>query len=348
MKNLLKKLSSVLCLAMIMILASVSVACGGGSNNANNIEANLTNNDSTIEVNQPENVNDSESSEEDVAQIDLNGIYKFNSTYSFDDIYYEDLNDLLEFFETRDINGVYDATKKLGFDEFVNNITSYDSYSRALIFNSNTCLNLGYDEENIYSYIDEGANFEYTIADDGTITTNNTSIIEYDEESDTITIYFMFTYDNNGETVETPLYVLTTLSKVAYSENINSGVNYVYNENTLVLKTTSTNSISFDSYNTILKDMFNVNENENVYEAIVEYFSSITVNVSEDMSTLIFNYDDGSFEIIHINTDATYTLGNVSFSVSERLVDITTGNKIVSASISLDNETFLCFDFIEV
>lgn len=350
MKKTLKKLSSIICMIALLVIASVSVACGGGKPTTNSIDAsqtNITDNGNS----QIENVESDEEATDETEtpeiQIELNGIYKFEKTYSFDDVYFEDLNEVLEFFKTRDINGVYDASKKLGFDEFVNNITNTETLSRALLFNSNVCYNLSYTENNIYKFVDEDLNFEYIITDDGKITTNNTSIIEYDQETDRVVIYFMFKYENNGEIIETPLYVKTSLTKVDYSTDINSGLNYIYNKNSLVLKTTSTESISFDEYNEILSNIFNVAEGENLNDKMLNTLSSWTLNINEDMSTIIVTFADNSFAIIHIDNNNSYTINNVTFKITERINDITTNSKILVMEVTLDSETSLCFEFIE-
>ena len=350
MKKTLKKLSSIICMIALLVVASVSVACGGGKPTTNNIDAsqtNITDNGNSQIENVESDEETTDETETPEIQIELNGIYKFENTYSFDDVYFEDLNEVIEFFQTRDINGVYDATKKLGFDEFVNNITNTGTLSRALLFNSNVCYNLSYTENNVYKSVDEDLNFEYSIADDGKITTNNTSIIEYNAENDIITIYFMFTY-NDGETiVETPLYVKTTLSKVPYSTDINSGVDYIYNENSLILKTTSTNSITFDDYKEILSNIFQVEENADLHETMINTLSSWTLNFNEDMSTIVVTFADNSFAIVHINNDESYTINNITFKVTERLNDITTNTKTLVMELTLDSETSLCFEFVE-
>ena len=43
MKKTLKKLSSIICMIALLVVASVSVACGGGKPTTNNIDASQTN-----------------------------------------------------------------------------------------------------------------------------------------------------------------------------------------------------------------------------------------------------------------------------------------------------------------
>lgn len=255
MKKSLKTILTTLSLVFVICFSLFAVACSNKNNKvaSNNIATNVVDENSEKEYEDVNNSNENETTEKQEPSFDinsLNGIYKYTSTeYTFDDKYFTDLAELVKFFNTTDANGVFYAVKNLGFDEFLANIVFDKTYNKpkAILINNGQVLNVSYDPVDTFVYLDSSKNFTIT-ANKNIISASRTDVL-FEENGETISIYYQFTYVNDSnETVSTPLYIKTTLEKQANSSNLFSGKEFAYILNTLKLNISPVSTLDKDAY----------------------------------------------------------------------------------------------------
>ena len=153
----------------------------------------------------------------------LNGFYTFSGSYSRENIIYADKQAALDFFETRDLNGMfYKAEEIFGLKNFISGITTHEDKPVSICIKTNT--NAQTDENlddtvpaNAFIYLIKTGDYSFlpidenlhniTITENGYETSDEDPIIAYDEETNTLNLIYQFTYtDAEGNVVETPLY----------------------------------------------------------------------------------------------------------------------------------------------
>lgn len=348
MKNFFKRFAKAITLSFVFILASVTlIACSGSTESTKKVPNVSTIN--TTDVKTEDTTADEVTDSEEVEEIKINGIFKFDSNYNFNNIYYSNLKELLTFFQTRDLNGVYKEVKNLGFDEFAKNLTKYVSgeteLDRAVSIENNTLTNLAYNDALVYSYVNGENNFSFTQKDGKLETAANLPNLEYDAETNKLTIYYQFSYDNNDETVYTPLYVKTTLSFVSYSENLTAGKEFKYSANSSKI-VSSSNTTDMSSYLTTLKTMFKIEDAENIAEAITTELASWKFNVDENFEKIVLTYGNNSFSIVENRGDYFSLNGTLDATITSTTIDLTTNSQILTFVVTLDAETTFTFEFV--
>ncbi len=314
-----------------------------------------------------QNINDvGEKTEEDVADEvskideteDANtfpitpGIYKFSkNTLTFNDIYYKNEIELLEFFETRDLNGVYDFVYKNGFDNFSKSLTTYNgnnsTYTKVINiyknkFNANKLHYAVYMETAKDVFTNFGISITYTIENGIIVLQDNNPEFIINEETNEVSLLYPFYYIDNSTqaTIYTPLYIKADLT--IYHE-----IDITQDESFTGAYTYSTNSAQIKS-----PDGF-VNETE-AMKVLEEMFAPVPVNISLIDSLpdveLYFNknnelyiyYADSTFIITEKATDSNlYTLfETLKINIVNEYYDITSNTKILTITIDIDGNTY--------
>ena len=366
MKKTIKNLITTLSLILVITFSVFAVAC---SNSANQVASNTpaTNIADQGGTGDAENVNQEtpapEAPKNETFDIStLNGIYKYTSSeYTFDDKHYDNLSELISFFKTRDENGVFYAAKKLGFDEFISNITvdKYYNKPKAILINNGEVLNLCYDESEIYSYIDKTNNYSLTAISNKINASRND--IKFEINEDSISIYYQFTYVNDSnQVVSTPLYIKTTLEKQPHSTNLFTGKVFEYQANSLKLNISPVSTVEKDVYLEMLAnvvfdslknqitpeheqqpgfiDMF---KPENILSTIEETASSFTYNLLDDLSIKAEVYD--TFYTF-VNNFGTYENSGVTGRIVSRVITETTD--VLNFEIAIASDATLTFSLI--
>jgi hypothetical protein len=362
MKNFFKKLSkSLSVIAIVLAIAITFVACSNNKSASNIMSANISNvtETSQLEASPVQDTETDTETDDEVADVEINGIYKFTkSSYNFSDIYYKDLDELTKFFETKDLNGVYDAVYKLGFADAANKFNKTEGtdvddttlYDCAFLFNENKVYIVYYESDNEYRYTSNDG-VEFT-AENGKINFAASSPIltlEYNEDG-SLTLYLQFTYtDDNNNSVTTPLYIKGNLSKVANSENINSGKTYEYSAGSAVITSTFVKTDNMDAYLSELAKMFNIDENTDSMEGIVNVLSNWKFEIDFDLSRIVLKDTNKGYEffsIVKANANDVFAIGNVNFTIDKLNLNLTTAAKTISMTVTLDENTVFVFDFI--
>ncbi|MBQ8452055.1 MAG: hypothetical protein IJ538_04715 [Clostridia bacterium] len=367
MKKLLKKLSKALYAILVCAIVCVAVACGAAKNKTASPAINVditeaepnsnTNEATNVSEDNQNNANDETNASENNSNLSmqpnqielLSGIYKFEKTnYSFADIYFKDLNELLDFFGTHDLNGVYYTVAPLGFNDFTNQLTIDDNnrFNMFYVDETESKMYLGkYDDNNTYEIIEELTELIYN-NDEGIIETpalGNKVLIESSNNGDTLTYSKMFIYtDANGNSVETPLYIKATLNRVdGTTDVLDESNSYRYINNSLNIKGTNVNAI--ENSKTILAELFGVDANSTtIYADIESILANWKLNFNEDYSRIIFYSDanDGNYFIVNEN-NGSFDLNGITINFNSYVAN--TSVEALEFTITLNDTTTLLF-----
>lgn len=371
MKNLFKKLAKVFSLVLVIAISFISLtACSNKSTVASDeIPETSTQISDSVDTKEPvaEEVTDKdedvkpEQPETPVSTLstDIFGIYKFtDKILSYEDIYYYDKNEVLTFFETRDINGVYDIIERLNFDEFTKNLTTYSNGSteRDIAFaiggdienQEYILMSVYYDVyERYFDYEDESKiynNIIFTIENDTIITPENSLNLEFDSETNLLTAYFQFFYidETSGEKVYTPLYIKTILETETNFEsfttlhNIDSLKFYVYKEGSAILNSNNTFTDTAK-----LAEILMLEKDE-----ILDVISNCQLMFDEDKSHLIIAYEDVIVSSVKAQNENKYLIYNsIYVNVVNEQVDFTTNTTTLNFEIEIDENSSFTFSF---
>lgn len=345
MKNFFKKFAKSIALTFAFVLASVTLIACSGSTSSNKKAPTVSNVNSSL--NEPtEKPSASEVTNSD--ELKISGIYTFDKDYSFDDIHYSDIKEILTYFQTRDLNGVYRNVKEKGFDEFVKNLTKYNDgeneLNRALSIDNKTVTNLAYNENLVYSYVNEENNFTFTQKENKLETAENLPNLEYDEETNTFTVYYQFSYTENGKTIYTPLFVKTTLSYVNHTADLSSAKDFTYSANSSKIVTTS-NTTDMTTYLNQLAKMFGI-ESDNIAVDVTTELSTWKISVDEKFEEIVVTYKDNSFSIVANNGDYFSINNSIDATINFTTIDLTTNSHILTFTVQIDDETTFTFEFV--
>lgn len=330
-------------LSLLLVAAFVSFPFAGcsdktASKTATEISAdNITdeNTDETAENVSTEETEKEESTESetpaDPEETSITGIYAYQRKATLKDVWFEKEEDAISFFNTRDINGVYNALVELGFYDFIKTDVVFEENEYASL--------LRFVGDDVYTTIKYNDSYK----DLSSTKTNETYFKVETLEDGTLVVYLQFTYtDADGKLVETPAYVKYHLSLVEHSQNIFSGNAYEYKADSAVINYTNTDSIDADALKA-LATLFDIeiNEESNALPEVVTILSNTTFELSKDLSNLtLTNKTDNTYKFAPI-VDQTFTFGNITFNYVGRVHNITTGVDEISFTITLDeNATF--------
>lgn len=381
-----KKLTKIFSILILAVICSFSfVACKKNdskqaSNNltTDNINTQISIDDQTAEntstegSTNTETANDEENNtEEPETKIDIiSGIYKFtNYDLTFADIYYENENELLSFFATRDLNGVYDAVYRLGFDDFINSITQKSFEDKTfnnflhltkMELNGNDLLkfaNLYEYKTNIFTYFNSAIIYHN---DNGLIVpmnTNNTNTFPYAtqiiiNEDGSISLLYQFNYINSdtNEVVTTPLYVKTNIelyNKIDATDFDAEAVSYKYAESSAIIESKNGFVDSKDAMSK-LEEMFSALD---MPYSVTEFLAKCELYFSNNKTLYIaFTSADNNIIITDKSSEANeYSiLNSIKFNIVNEYYDLTQNKNILNIEIQIDeNTTFKCNFFAQ-
>ena len=127
MKKFMKSFIKTLSLIFVVAFASLPfIGCSNKSANKNTDSPALENiADTGNEEESSENVSTEEETPVATEIKELNGIYKMARTIGYKDTWFEKQEDAIKFFNTKDINGVYNALRVLDFSKYYNNFVIF-------------------------------------------------------------------------------------------------------------------------------------------------------------------------------------------------------------------------------
>lgn len=319
-----------------------------GSNNEDDVAENVS--DET-----QENLTIEESQEQEIVYPITPGIYKFQKeTLTFDDIYYKDEAELLNFFETRDLNGVFDFVYKVGFADFAKSITIVNiggvDYKKVVNFNKNESndTELGYvtlfeSYEDTFTLVDE--QIVYDVVDGNIVLQVSNPEFIINQETNTITILYPFSYINaeTTEIVNTPLYIKVDVT--LYNEfdimQDNTLTGYTYLDGSAKIINES-DYLTTDEAMKKLTEMLPLDK-----DAFVEDLENIELYVKDNKDLYIQYYEDTVLITDKIDNVNEYLLFNtVKIEVVNEYYDLTLGLNVLTAQIEIDENVYFRCNFV--
>lgn len=287
--------------------------------------------------------------------FELSGIYQFDRELSFDDIYYKDETELINYFKTKDLNGVYNAVKPLGFDKFIMDMVKHNDNFVAYYFNEGKAQPME-TQNGTFSFLSskyedyEDVDFDYTIGEDGTITTSVPVLnLEFNSKTNELVMVAQFYYtDENDNDVLTPLYVKATLSSVEDSTKLFGNGEYSYVAASATVETTSNMNVDINSKLDTLMTMLNIEpvEGKTARELIESVFAGRKLHLNDDASRIVFVDENGDFSITPVNTETkTFTWNNANVKMTSRKLNLEKNKFVVVFEIEVDEESKLVFEF---
>lgn len=382
-----KKFTKVFSILLLAVVCSFSfIACKNSDNKqaSNNLTSDNINTQISIDdqnagnasdaenSNNTENINDEENNTaEPETTIDLiSGIYKFtNYNLTFADIYYENEAELLSFFETRDLNGVYDAVYRLGFDKFINSITqkaiddeTFNNYLHLtkMELNDVDLLKFAYLYEyktNIFTYFNSAIIYhnENGLIVPMDISVTNTfpyasQIIISEDGSISLLYQFNYISTDTNELVSTPLYVKTNIelyNKIDATDFDAETISYKYAESSAIIESKNGFVDSADAMNK-LEEMFSALE---MPYSVTDFLTKSELYFSNEKALyIIFTSTDNNIIITNKTSDANeYSiLNSIKFNITNEYYDLTLNRNILNIEIQIDeNTTFKCSFFAQ-
>lgn len=339
MKKFMKNLTKALCLLFVVTFATFSfIGCKNNNNNSNKADNTASSTIGGETGGVADNVTEGEEPTETPEEVlSLNGIYKLARPVTYKDTMWEVSNEeVFAFFETTDINGVYNALRKLGAIDYANgNTVEKDgtTYEMLVAFVGDKFHGILYD------------GYTYTI--DMTIDASAiTSKIELVDDKNFI-VYAPFVYsDGNGGFIETPVFIKMPFVKVANSENVLTGASYTYEAGSAKIALSNQSTMTEEEALTIAADILGIpTENVDVAATIELMFTRYNVQLDELLSkATLFDVEEGSFTFATI-TNATGFVDGISITIVDRYINVSTGIETVNFEIVLDDTAKLIFTY---
>lgn len=286
------------------------------------------------------------------------GIYNHSKeNLTFSDIYFTVTEaELLEYFETRDLNGVYGAVQKLGFDEFIKSITTYTegeiSYKTAISLHKNESdgSQLGLSTfyiKNANSFVDLGEMIVYSVEDGKIVIEDGKPAFIIDGNNVSILYQFSYVDAETNETIYTPLYVKSDLTiydeiDIMHDESLSSSYHY------LDLSASIESATGFLNESESMKklaEMLKVDESE-----IISTLENFELYFSDDKELYICNTEENFILTEKVDGETTYLLYDSCYiSVVNEVYDLTFGLKLLNIEIQIDEANkFVCTFYDEL
>ena len=351
-----KKLTKLFSILILTFICSFSfIACSNNENiQASQINTSSMSDTSSSNDDIAENVSDSVENETNTYPI-TPGIYKFEKeTLTFDDIYYKNDVELLEYFQTRDLNGVYDFVYKVGFDNFVSSITTVNingvNYKTAVDFNKNKSndTELGYfrvfeSYKDTYTYLNDV--LIYNVVDNSIVNKTNCPEIIANKESNNVTILYPFYYVDaeTSETVYTPLYIKAILSlyntiDLIHDDSIKC---YTYLDNSAKI-VSENNYLNKDEALQKLTEMIPLDK-----DSIIGELENIKFCVKDNNDLYILYFEDTILLSEKIeDSNCYFILDVVKIEILCEYYDLTLDLNILTAQIEIEENVFFRCDFV--
>ena len=339
MKKFIKNLTRTLCLLFIVSFASLSfVGCGNKDNQNSNPASNTANTTIGSESNDvtADNVNQGdESTESTETSVELNGIYKISRAITYKDTFWTVSNEeVFAYFETTDVNGVYNALKKTNFLENVNEKTldlAGTTYEIMFGFINDQCIVFLYD------------GYEYTTFKTSELSTLPIDIELVDENNIIIKAQYSY-YDENNQEVFTPVYVNIPLTKIENSENILTGTTYTYVIGSSKIELSNQSTMTEEEAMLAVAEILNIST-DNIADTIEEMFANYDIQINEELTKVtVFDkyYNTISFAPI---TNATGSVFGVTISTTGRTVDVATGIETINFEVAINDNAIFTFEY---
>lgn len=335
MKKLIKNISKALCLLFVFSFSIISiVGCGNKDISEDKKASNTASSTIGGDINNSaDNVNQDDTIDKEVV---LNGIYKYARPVIYADTYWTISNDeIFDYFDTTDINGVYNALLKLNFLDIVNsNIYELDgdTIETMVYFNQDKFIPIEFD--GLY-YL---AGDEYNINE----ITSKIEIID----ADNFIVHAPFWYVNDaGDTVETPIIVKVPFVKIADSENTLVGKIYTYQTGSANIELTNQSTMTKDEAFLKLAELFEINADADISAEVEDMFANFDIQIDELLSKVTFlcKYDD-TFMFATVQ-DATSTIDGITVSLTGRSINVATGVETLNLQIVIDENTTFTFAY---
>lgn len=355
MKKILKGLTKTISMVLIaLVLGFGLVACKGSNTEANHTSS-VQNQGSTSNGNiYADDVSNGDGfeNEEDENAFMFSGMFEFNRDLSFEDIYFEDLNELTTHFKTKDLNGVYYAAKNRGFDKFTKDITTEadnDSYYAIYFGKDGKVMTFIHDGYGAYTKLANGAyDFEYSYENGAYVATKDNFTFNYDAENGTLKMFFRFVYEENSREVASPLFVTETLTLTANSEDMFEGTEYAFDKTSAVLTTTETNPLTLEERIKTLGNFFRVTaeSSDEIITAIMDKLSASTLLVSDDAARIVTKTGE-TYEISVLENDL-FTLFGARVAIESHTFDFASKVDSLQFVVTVDGSTSFTFSFNKV
>lgn len=339
MKKFIKNLTKALCLFLVVSFAAVSfIGCKKDNNNSNQADNTASSTIGSETGGVADNVNEGETPEETPEEvITLNGLYKMTRPVTYKDTMWTVSNEeVFSFFETTDINGVYNALRKLGAIDYVNaNTVEIDGTVYEMI--------IGFIGDNFHGILYDGYTYTIETTISASLITSKIDIV--DEEN--IIVYYQFIYPGeNGEPVETPVFIKVPFEKIAHSENILSGTSYSYEAGSAKIALSNQSTMTEDEALVAAANILGIpTENVDVAATIELMFTRYNVQLDELLTkATLFDVEDERFTFAPI-TNANGVIDGISITITNRYINVSTGIETINFEIVLDANATLTFTF---
>ncbi len=347
MKHFMKGLAKAL--TLIFMISFTIIPFAGCSNKSANkaVDTNQSAVGNIAEVGESdesaENVKDDESKkdEETTQIVSLDGIYQISRQLTYKDTWFENLEETIKFFQTRDINGIYNFLRMHDFENEVNDLSTKlgdKTYTAAIHFKDNKVAIL----------LKEDGTLNFKVFIDYVEIETQPIKLEIDENKD-VFLYYQWSYlDDAGTEIYTPLYVRCPITKIEGSENINVGNTFIYKNETAKIVIDGTHSITKEQAVNIVSNMFGIETDAtNKTDAVVNILETWKFMVSPDLSKITILKTDGTFTYTNLS-GSSYTIDNVTFELSKRVIDLETNTEKMVFVITVDNQTIFTFSFVAI
>ena len=334
MKKFIKNLTRSLCLLFIVSFATLSfVGCGNKDNQNSNPASNTANTTIGGEINNSaDNVNQGDETE---TVVELNGIYKFAREITYKDTFWTVSDaEVFEYFETTDVNGVYNALKNINFLEDVNEKTlELAGTTYELMF--------GFIDDQCITFLHDG--YDYKILKTSEISSLSIEIEVIDENSIVVKTQYTYTDENNQE-ITTPVFIKVPLTKIANSENILTGTTYTYVAGSSKIELSNQSTMTEEEAMIAVAEIFDIPTTD-IAATIEEMFANYDIQIDENLTKVtVFDKYYGTISFAPI-TNATGSVYGITISTTGRTVDVVTGIETINLVVSINENAIFTFEY---
>lgn len=337
-----------LALMFVILLSSFSiVSCLNSKSNTNTPSANTTtdsdiSNETTIEINEKDNFNQ-ENEYSTINLSSLNGIYKATKIVTFDDALRSNSEEVIKYFETRDFNGVYNAIKQLGFNDYnpLKFIESTNSlYEEMFYIKNNMSTTMTYSND-VYSL------YKNEVIDLSSIISN----IQFNKNTNEYTLDAAFVYKNSktSELVITPLKFRVTIKEVEFSKEVLDGINCKYKTHSAIVNIDNNDNLIQPLYEAKLAKIFGLESSTDVFDDVVNILKSYDYIIADDSSrfTVIYKTEKvDSIAFCNLTADHFFNIADFSIKLESHTYNLETKKDEFTLSISIQNEIKLTFQLV--
>ena len=279
----------------------------------------------------------------------VNGIYYFESTPTYSDICYtKDAKEVFKYFNTIDQNGINKQLNKLGFNEFLDNLTVVGNQAKYIEFSSNNKVS-SYIFENSQFILINDNEFEYTYENSKYTSSGINPQIETDSTGKVITLSYPFYYElEDGTTEITPISVKVTLkykTKSYESIAVNNAYNYFFVSNSNKFIYDFNKNINMDKVLSDVKTIFDLKDSTDVLKDVEKILSNYTYSINSNFTSLTLTDTSEGFKFsTHYIDNLTFTaMNSLEFTISNKLVDLESSKHQLTVDIKINSNVSMQF-----